>query len=90
MGREPCNTSWESLEDFKDSYPSFKLEDKLFIKEGRNVIDAFVGRQYKRRSLREEARQPNHQALDALSQTLSQARANRRTSPRALSLVQHQ
>jgi transcriptional regulator GlxA family with amidase domain len=41
MGREPSETSWESLEDFKDAYPSFKLED------GRNVIDAFVGRQYK-------------------------------------------
>jgi hypothetical protein len=46
-GREPSETSWESLEDFKDAYPSFKLEDELFIEDGRNVIDAFVGRQYK-------------------------------------------
>jgi hypothetical protein len=50
MGREPSETSWESLEDFKDAYPSFKLEDELFVEDGRNVIDAFVGRQYKRRS----------------------------------------
>jgi hypothetical protein len=50
MGREPSETLWESLEGFKDAYPSFKLEDELFVKDGRNVIDAFVGRQYKRRS----------------------------------------
>jgi hypothetical protein len=50
MGREQSETSWESLEGFKDAYPSFKLEDELFVKDGRNVIDAFVGRQYKCRS----------------------------------------
>jgi transcriptional regulator GlxA family with amidase domain len=38
MGREPSETSWESLEDFKDVYPSFKLEDELFVEDGRNVI----------------------------------------------------
>jgi hypothetical protein len=49
MGREPSETLWESLKSFKDAYPSFKLEDELFVKDGRNVIDVFVGRQYKRR-----------------------------------------
>jgi hypothetical protein len=48
MGRESCETSWKSLEGFKDAYPSFKLEDELFVKDRINVIDAFVGRQYKR------------------------------------------
>jgi transcriptional regulator GlxA family with amidase domain len=47
MGREPSETSWESLEDIKYAYPSFKLEDELFVEDERNVIDAFVGRQYK-------------------------------------------
>jgi hypothetical protein len=50
MGRELSETSWESLEDLKDAYPSFKLEDKLFVEDRRNVIYAFVGHQYKCRS----------------------------------------
>jgi hypothetical protein len=50
IGREPSETLWESLKGFKDAYPSFKLEDDLFVEDGRNVIDAFVGRQYKHRS----------------------------------------
>jgi transcriptional regulator GlxA family with amidase domain len=50
MGRELSETSWESLEDLKDAYPSFKLEDELFVEDRRNVIYAFVGHQYKCRS----------------------------------------
>jgi len=37
------------LESFKERYPSFQLEDKLFQKEGRSVVDSFVGRKYERR-----------------------------------------
>jgi transcriptional regulator GlxA family with amidase domain len=33
MEREPSETSWESPEGFKDAYPSFKLEDELFVKD---------------------------------------------------------
>ena len=41
--------SWEFLEDFKKSYPKFELEDKLFIQEGSNVVDAFIGKKYSRK-----------------------------------------
>ena len=32
------SASWEDLEQFKILYPSFKLEGKLFSKEGRDVM----------------------------------------------------
>jgi transcriptional regulator GlxA family with amidase domain len=42
------DTSWEQLEDFKLRYPAMTLEDELFVVEGGNVVDTFVGRQYAR------------------------------------------
>jgi len=49
LGLPAADTSWEPLESFKERYPSFQLEDKLFQKEGRSVVDSFVGRKYERR-----------------------------------------
>jgi len=49
VGRSPADTTWEQLEDFKATYPDFQLEDKLFSKEGGNVVDAFTGVQYFRK-----------------------------------------
>ncbi|KAF3631634.1 Photosystem II 5 kDa protein, chloroplastic [Capsicum annuum] len=47
---EWCGQSVEdSMHHFKLAFPDFKLEDKLFLREGDNVIDAFVGKQYSRR-----------------------------------------
>jgi len=37
------------LLEFKSAYPSVQLEDALFVGEGGNVIDSFVGRKYYRR-----------------------------------------
>ena len=48
-GLSPAEASWEQLEEFKKSYPSFQLEDELFLGEGGNVVDSFVGRTYQRR-----------------------------------------
>ena len=48
-GRAETDTSWEQLEDFKLRYPAMTLEDELFVGEGGNVVDTFVGRQYARR-----------------------------------------
>jgi hypothetical protein len=41
MGREPRETSWESLEDFKDAYPSFKLEDEFFCRGRKKCYRCF-------------------------------------------------
>ena len=49
LGLPAADTSWELLESFKERYPSFQLEDKLFQKEGGSVVDSFVGRTYERR-----------------------------------------
>jgi len=40
---------WE-LDEFRETYPEFQLEDELFREEGGNVVDAFVGIQYRRRN----------------------------------------
>jgi len=33
-GRSPAEATWELLADFKESYPTFKLEEELFGLEG--------------------------------------------------------
>ena len=48
-GRTAADSTWEDIDDFKDRYPAFQLADELFVGEEGNVIDAFVGRQYRRR-----------------------------------------
>jgi hypothetical protein len=42
----PSDATWEDVEAFKQSYPTFELEDELFPKEGRDVM---VGIGYSRR-----------------------------------------
>jgi hypothetical protein len=37
------------LEQFKEAYPDFKLEDELFRLGGGSVVDAFFDQQYGRR-----------------------------------------
>jgi hypothetical protein len=37
--------TWEPLQEFKDLYPNFQLEDKLFVEGGRDVM---TGIQYAR------------------------------------------
>ncbi|WVZ89350.1 hypothetical protein U9M48_035770 [Paspalum notatum var. saurae] len=44
-GRGPADATWKPLEQFKEAYPQFQLEDELFSQGGRSVMDAFFGRQ---------------------------------------------
>ena len=47
-GRTAVDATWEDIDDFKDRYPAFQLADELFVGEEGSVVDAFVGRQYRR------------------------------------------
>jgi hypothetical protein len=49
LDRPPTESTWEKLDVFKKTYPDIQLEDKLFLGEEGNVIDAFVGKKYQRR-----------------------------------------
>jgi len=48
-GCPAVDSTWEDIDDFKELYPAFQLADELFVGEEGSVIDAFVGRQYRRR-----------------------------------------
>ena len=50
VGRGPAEATWEALESFKERYPDFQLEDKLFSQEGGSVMDKFFGAKFRRRS----------------------------------------
>jgi len=54
VGRDASDSTWEKLEDFKEAYPEFQLEDELFQKEGGSVADAFVGITYRRTRLKKK------------------------------------
>jgi hypothetical protein len=45
----PADVSWEQLKAFKEAYPDFQLEDKLFEPEGDDVMDSYLGKQHSRR-----------------------------------------
>jgi hypothetical protein len=49
LDRPPTESTWEKLDAFKKAYPDVQLEDKLFLGEEENVIDAFIGKTYQRR-----------------------------------------
>jgi hypothetical protein len=46
QGRNAAETSWEGLEQFKEAYPDFQLEDELFRQAGGSVIDTFFGKKH--------------------------------------------
>jgi hypothetical protein len=49
QGKTVAEATWEPLEQFKDAYPEFKLEDELFCQGGGSVMNSFVHQQYTRR-----------------------------------------
>jgi hypothetical protein len=48
-GRSAGDATWELLQDFKDDYLEFQLEDELFRQTGGSVVDTFFNKQYIRR-----------------------------------------
>jgi hypothetical protein len=49
MGQAAIDSTWEKVLEFKDAYPSFQLEDELFLNlGGGGVVDAFIGKMYQR------------------------------------------
>ena len=49
-GRSSAEATWEPLQEFKDRYSDFKLEDELFGQGGGSVVDTIFGKKYQRRS----------------------------------------
>jgi hypothetical protein len=41
--------TWEPIDQFKEAYPEFQLEDELFRHAGGIVMDTFFGKQYERK-----------------------------------------
>jgi len=52
-----ADPTWDLLEDFVKLYAQWQLEDELFRGEGGNVVDAFVGRHYRRRNRQQSQQQ---------------------------------
>jgi hypothetical protein len=48
-GRSAGDATWEPLQDFKDDYPEFQLEDVLFHQTGGSVVDTLFNKKYSRR-----------------------------------------
>lgn len=54
-GLDASEASWRPLEEFKEEYPNFKLEDELFCHEGGSVMDTFFGKKFQRRRSKTQA-----------------------------------
>jgi hypothetical protein len=48
VGLDTVDASWEPLEEFKEKYPNFKLEDELFRLAGGSVKDSMFGKKFRR------------------------------------------
>ena len=54
VGRSAADATWEALEEFVKLYPQWQLEDELFLGDGGSVVDAFVGKHYRRRNKQQQ------------------------------------
>jgi len=54
-GQPAVNATWEPLEQFKESFPDFQLEDKLFSYGEGSVVDRVFGAKYQRRNKKDTA-----------------------------------
>jgi hypothetical protein len=61
QGKTACEATWELLEQFKEAYPEFQLEDELFRQGGGSVIDMFFGKKYVRRPKKDSANSTDRQ-----------------------------
>ena len=55
-GCSAANATWEPVADFKERYPAFQLANELFVGEEGNVMDSFIGQQYRCRVKKATAR----------------------------------
>ena len=56
IGCPTADVTWKLLEEFVKLYPHWQLEDALFCGEGGSVVDAFLGKQYRRRNKKQQPR----------------------------------
>jgi hypothetical protein len=49
QGQFSTSTTWEKVADFKLAYLEVQLADNMFLGEGVNVVDSFIGKVYQRR-----------------------------------------
>jgi len=54
-GQPAVDATWEPLEQFKESFPDFQLEDKLFSYGEGSVVDRVFGAKYQRRNKKDTA-----------------------------------
>jgi len=50
QGQSDADATWEPLEQFKEAFPDFQLEDKLFSYGEGSVVDRFFGHKFQRRN----------------------------------------
>jgi hypothetical protein len=53
--RATADAIWEALDQFKEDFPAFQLEDELFRQAGGSVVDAIFGKKYSRKKNKEGA-----------------------------------
>lgn len=53
LGQSAVDATWVQLEDFRRRFPGVQVADDLFLGEGGNDTDAFVGKVYQRRNRQE-------------------------------------
>jgi len=62
-GAPAAETSWVALDDFREQFPSFQLEDELLLQGGRDVM---WGLGYSRRNKRQQAESAQQEATGGL------------------------
>jgi hypothetical protein len=48
IGQAAADATWDMVPECKDAYPSFQLEDELFLNLGGGGVDAFIRKTYQR------------------------------------------
>ena len=62
-GASAAETSWVALDDFREQFSSFQLEDELLLQGGRDVM---WGLGYSRRNKRQQAESAQQEATGGL------------------------
>jgi hypothetical protein len=76
-GQTTAFATWEDVESFSATYPTFQLEDELLFDGGRDVM---VGRTYTRRRRARDVRRARERASRALDTRADDAQGSFTTS----------